>query len=107
MDIETPLFNTNRTGIIGSMASPPQTSPEAEKGRLDIPDIGVRVVDEKGANSALTSRITVAIGRTACRKAFGVVFYLIWPTTTHCSIIPLFRVLSYRHSRAYELFQVN
>jgi hypothetical protein len=45
----------------GSMVSPPQTIPEVEKGRLGIPDIGARVVDEKGSTSALTSRTTVTM----------------------------------------------
>ena len=46
---------------IGIIGSPPQTIPEVEEGRLGIPDMGVRVVDERDANSALTSRTTVAM----------------------------------------------
>jgi hypothetical protein len=46
---------------IGTIASPPQTIPEVEEGRLGIPDMALRVVDEKGANSTLMSRTTVAM----------------------------------------------
>jgi len=53
-----PISMDGAMSRIGTIGSPPQTIPEVVEG---IPDMGLRVVDEKGANSALTSRTTVAM----------------------------------------------
>ena len=53
-----PISMDGAMSRIGTIGLPPQTIPEVEEG---IPDMGLRVVDEKGANSALTSRTTVAM----------------------------------------------
>jgi hypothetical protein len=60
---------------IGTMAPPPRAIQEVEKGGFGILNKGLHVVDEKGANNALTSQTTVAMqddGKRDMWKCIGI-----------------------------------